>query len=559
MFKRALLTVLLGTFLFSCAPKRNADVCYTLAPAMMDSIPQLQITMRLKADPSGTTSLSFPNEAWGETDLYHTLGEMRLLNVEGVVEKDMDSSRIVLVYPKDTKELEFQYYLKQDIEGDISTRNVYRPVINNAYFHVFSHNLFMMPEHSEDHISISMDWSQFPEAYTIHNSFGSGERKQLLKDVDKEKFGSAIFVGGDFRVLEGEINGNKISLATRGDWIPFKEEDVFKVLEQTLTYQRNFWDDHSQTYFTVTMQPFPQEMGSSFQGTGLTNSFATTVSNNDMTDIEQMVYLFNHELMHNWIGHTITTANEEEQYWFSEGFTEYYTFKNIAKNHINGLGSDFFINEINRTIRDLYGSPVMTAPNTEINYDNFWTNPDYSKLPYWRGALFAFYLDQTLQKDSEGKLSLDDVMHQIYADATKGQKVDHAYFIQVMEPFWKGDFEAFFQKHIVDGEPLDLYGLFDELGWEYSPMNDIYQLGFEFTEDRKAIKNVVEGSAAWEAGLKVGDSVFSRSIWQGSIDHQVELGVLRNGEKMEFAYYPVTKAEVPQIKPTPTNGAELGF
>jgi hypothetical protein len=28
---------------------------------------------------------------------------------------------------------------------------------------------------------------------------------------------------------------------------------------------------------------------------------------------------------------------------------------------------------------------------------------------------------------------------------------------------------------------------------------------------------------------------------------------------MQFAYYPVTKAEVPQIKPTATNGAELGF
>ena len=199
---------------------------------------------------------------------------------------------------------------------------------------------------------------------------------------------------------------------------PFKEEDVFQVLEQTLTCQRNFWNDHSQNYFTVTMQPFPQENGSSFQGTGLTNSFATSVSNNDQTELGQMVYLFNHELMHNWIGHTIHNDNEEEQYWFSEGFTEYYTFKNIAKNKINGLDGTFFIDEFNRTIRDLYASSVTEAPNSEINYDNFWTNYEYSKLPYWRGAIFAFYLDQKIQQMSEGKQSLDDVMYQVYTDAS---------------------------------------------------------------------------------------------------------------------------------------------
>lgn len=560
MFKRALLTGLLATFLFSCTQKPKADVCYEIASAMVDSIPQLRIKMHLKADKSGTTTLSFPNEAWGQTDLYHTLGDMQLLNVEGVVEKDIDSGRILLVHPKDAKELEFEYFLKQDFEEDLSTGTVYRPVINRDYFHLFSHNMFMVPEQTGDTLDISLDWSRFPENYTIHNSFGSGQREQLLKGMEKEKFGSAIFVGGDFKVLSDSIQGNQISLATRGDWIPFSEEDVFHVLAQTLTCQRNFWNDHSQDYFTVTMQPFPQETGSSFQGTGLTNSFATSVSNNDFTDIEQMVYLFNHELMHNWIGHTIKNDNEEEQYWFSEGFTEYYTFKNIAKNRINGLDGEFYVQEINRTIRDLYSSPVMEAPNSEINYDNFWTNPDYSKLPYWRGAVFAFYLDQKIQAISNGANSLDDVMHQIYLDATtKDQKLTHEYFVGVMNAYWNDDFDTFFQKHIVEGEPVDLYGLFEEMKLDFDPLNDIYELGFEFTDDRKGIKSVTEGSAAWKAGLRKGDEVFSRSIWWGSMEHQVELGVQRNGKKIQIAYYPIKKAEVPQIKPTVNNVEKLGF
>lgn len=560
MFKRVLLTALLATFLFSCQQQPESDISYEIASVVVDSIPQLKITMTLEASPDGTTELSFPDNAWGEEGLYHSLGEVQLLNVEGAVEKDPDSGRIVLMHPMDVRELQFEYFLKQDFEGEISTDMVYRPIINQEYFHLFSHNMFMVPENAEPYQDILLDWSSFPEEYTIHNSFGSQERVQLLKDQDMDLFGSAIFVGGDFRVLNGEIQENEISLATRGEWIPFKDEEVFKVLEETLTYQRNFWNDHSQNYFTVTMQPFPQENGSSFQGTGLTNSFATSVSNNDQTELGQMVYLFNHELMHNWIGHTIHNDNEEEQYWFSEGFTEYYTFKNIAKNKINGLDCTFFIDEFNRTIRDLYASSVGEAPNSEVNYENFWTNYEYSKLPYWRGAIFAFYLDQKIQRMSKGKQSLDDVMHQIYSDATtKGQKLTHDYFIEVMDEFWDQDFEAVFQKHIEEGQKVDLVALFDELTLEYSPESDIYELGFEFTEDRKEIASVVEGSKAWDEGVRVGDEVYSRSIWQGRIEHKVELGLRRDGKEFKVSFYPVTKAAVPQLKSTSENIEKLGL
>ena len=560
MFKRVLLTALLATFLFSCQQQPASDISYAIAPVVVDSIPQLKIKMTLKANPNGTTTLSFPSEAWGQEDLYNSLGSIHLLNVEGTVEKVADSSRIILMYPKDTEKLELEYFLKQDFEGDITTSKIYRPIISKEYFHLFSHNMFMVPEKAEDNLDIALDWTAFPEKYSIHNSFGSQEIEQFLKNQDMDLFGSAIFVGGDFRIFKGDIEGNQISLATRGEWIPFEDEDVFKVLEETLTYQRNFWNDHSQEYFTVTMQPFPQENGSSFQGTGLTNSFATSVSNNDQTEIGQMVYLFNHELMHNWIGHTIKNDNEEEQYWFSEGFTEYYTFKNISSNNINGLGGDYFIDELNRTIRDLYASSIGEAPNSEISYDNFWTNYEYSKLPYWRGALFAFYLDQKIQRTSDGKQSLDDVMHQIYADATsKEQKLTHAYFVGLMEGFWEGDFENVFQKHIVAGQKLDLVTLFDALGLGYIPDSDIYELGFEFTEDRKGIGSVVEGSKAWEAGVRQGDEVFSRSIWQGSIEHEVKLGLRRNGEELDISFYPVTKAAVPQLKPTTKNIEKLGF
>lgn len=555
--RRAIILLLILTVGISCTKVNTLDVSYRVSPFLADSIPGLKVNMTFDANRSGTTILEYNNDAWGEIDLFNTLHHIALSNGEGVIEMDRDSGWIVVHHPRNMKQLELEYVLHQDFSTDISTDKVYRPIIQPEYFHVFSHNFFMVPKKLGEEISVSLEWQGFAKDFTIHNSFGSQERQQSLT-IHKEEFGSAIFIGGDFRIYEDNIKGNAISLATRGTWIPFKEEEVMKVLKSTLACQRDFWDDHSQEYFTVTLQPFPQEMGSSFQGTGLTNSFATSVSNNEHTDIQQLVYLFNHELMHNWIGHTIQNENEEEQYWFSEGFTDYYTHKNIAVNRINALNASYFIDEINATIQNLFSSSVRNAPNSEINYDNFWSNQDYGKLAYYRGSIFAFYMDQTIRKDSNGATSLDDFMRQLLKETrVSGQKLSHDYFLDVAKEYMEDDFEAFFEAHILKGEDFDLAAIFDALGLEYSDRTKLYELGIELTQDRKGIAAVVRGSNAEKAGVKVGDRLFSRSIWYGSISKPVELGILRDGNEIEIAYEPYRWADVPTLINSKSNQAIL--
>src|SRR5690606_33603485 len=122
------------------------DVRYEITSVLMDSLPQLRVRMSIPADSSGVTMLDFPDEAWGQKDLYNTLGPMQLLNVEGVIKKDLDSGRVILMHPKEVKQLEFEYYLKQDFDGDLSTGRVYRPIIDKTYFHLFSHSFFMVPK-----------------------------------------------------------------------------------------------------------------------------------------------------------------------------------------------------------------------------------------------------------------------------------------------------------------------------------------------------------------------------------------------------------------------------
>ena len=535
-----------------CAKHTPEDIVYKVSKFQAD-VPRLKIQVRFQANPSGTSIVEYPDKAWGEEKLHNCIDNLRVLDSKGEIEQKRDSGWFVIRHPKNLDSITLEYTLEQDFET-ISSRETYRPIIRPEYFHVFSHNLFMVPKIDRDTLDIAITWKGFSDNEVIHNSFGSRERSQLLEDITIEEFGEAIFVGGDFRVYEDKIRGNKISLATRGEWIPFHEDSVMHVLRQTLQYQRDFWNDHSQEYFTVTMQPFPQENGSSFQGTGLTNSFATSISNNKFTALEQLVYLFNHELMHNWIGHTIQNDNEEEQYWFSEGFTEYYAFKNIAKNNINRQGATYFITSINETIKNLFSSSVYDSPNAEINYDNFWSNRDFRKLPYYRGALFAFIVDLKIQQKSNGNQSLDDVMRQILKDSQeKDQKLTHGYFLRVVEQYLGKDFKGFFKAHVVQGKPLPLADIFTEMGLAHEKETELFDMGFELSEDRKTVVSVTEGSNAEKAGLRAGDELFSRSIYYGNLTKPIEMGVRRKGNKRMISFYPVKKAQVPMLIDSPEN------
>ncbi|WP_299439234.1 M1 family aminopeptidase [uncultured Aquimarina sp.] len=537
--------------LLSCSKKDKSKVIYSISNAITDSVPLIKISMKFQPDDGEITKLRFQDKAWGEEELYNSIQKMKLLNTKGTVVKNKDSNWIQITHPKGVKELHFEYFLKQDITDDEAAQNRYRPIIYKDYFHIFSHNMFMLPDHfvseTADEFDIVLDWNNFPENYTIHNSFGSEKRKQQIEDVTEEEFHSAIFVGGDFRIHKNEIENNQLVFATRGNWIPFKDSTVSDLLYRTVKAQRNFWKDHSQKYFTVTMMPFPQKEGSSFGGTGLTNSFATSVSNNDQSSIEQLRYLFNHELMHNWIGHAIKNENEEEQYWFSEGFTDYYTQKNIAKNKILKFDEENFIEEMNVTIKNLFSSPVADKPNDEITYDNFWSDRNYEKLPYYRGTVFAFLLDLRIKKDSDNKHSLDDVMRDLFTQSKKDKKLNSKMFVETVNKFTETNIDDFFKEHIIEGQLFDLKTVFSDFDLEYSSKATIFDQGFSYDKEARIVTQVDPNSEAYAAGLRADDVLGGWSIYYGNIDKEIELKVNREGTQETITYLPIKEIDLPQL------------
>jgi len=553
-WSRYAIALLLAVFLvhLSCQRQTQPALKYEIVKSQVDSLPALEVRMHFSPHSGGITHVRYDDEAWGQKGLFNCLREVRLVGGAGSLLVEPDSSRIRIEHPEGTGPMVLSYKIVQDTPGPMDAHNTYRPIIDPSYFHVFAHNLFALPEHywqgDSPAAEIRLTWTGWDPEEVIHNSFGSRERQQDLGRVPLDKFHNAIFVGGDFRIYSEQIQENELHLALRGDCIPFGDAEAMQLLGETVRAQRDFWKDHSQPYFTVTMRPFPQKRGSSFQGTGLTNSFATSISNNDETEIDQLAYLFNHELMHNWIGGGIKNADEEAQYWFSEGFTEYYTAKNIASYGIGGRDWSFFIDNLNEQIRLLGASTVKEAPNSEITYENFWKDPEFGKLPYRRGMLFACYLDLKLQAVSEGKHNLDDVMRDLLqASRETGQELTHAHFLKTVNAYLPEDFTPFFDRHIVQGQALPLKELFEQLGFEYHEEAGIFDLGFVFSPEKTEVEAVDPASEAFTAGVRAGDRVVSRNIYLGNTQKQVELVLERDGLSIPVTYYPVKKALVVQL------------
>lgn len=543
--------------LLSCQKKEPKNITYHISESQFKGAPALKISFQVEAvDTSEATSLFFQDTSWGEDSLYNTLSDISIVDGKGTIEMDRDSNRIVIHHPKNTGVLEVEYLLHQDTELPLDARKTYRPVIQPEYFSIYAHNMFMIPEHLKDTFDVSLFWEGFGDKYTIHNSFGSESRNQELKNMTRDKFHSAIFTGGDYRIHSMKIKNHDAFLAIRGEWKSINDDQIIELLTQTLRAQRNFWQDHSQSYFTITMLPFPYENGTSVQGTGLTNSFAVSASNNEFLDLERLAYLFNHELMHNWIGHTIQNEQEELQYWFSEGFTEYYTFKNIAENHILGLDREYFLKEMNNIIVQLYTSPVRNQPNSNINYTNFWSNYDYEKLPYYRGALYAFYLDLTISQKTNKQKNLNDLMQLILADAKgKDQKINSSYFVSKVKELTGEDITATHNNYIENGDLIDLKALFNMVGLESMTGAKTRYLGYS-KDAENYITEIDAESEAYKAGLRQGDKLTGWSIY-AEPDKEATIKRLRNGVESTLNFYPAKILPIEQLELTTENQKKL--
>ena len=541
-----------------------SKINYEISLVSNDSITMLKVQATFDANQKGVTDLYYNNNSWENENLFNCIVKPRLLTEKGAVTMEKDSSRIRIKHRPGLKTLRFEYFIRQDTEGDLNSDNYFRPVIQKTYFHVFSAELFIVPKKTKNRLfDITVSWNDFPQDYTIHNNFGLTKSVQKLTNTKIGTLLHGFCLGGDYRIHQLDARNNNVSLATRGQWDFLDETSIVNVLNKTVEGLDDFWKEENNNSYTVVLSPVEVTYtGSTAGGMALYQSFNAYCTDNKYTSIDQLVNVFNHELNHQWIGKKIVNANGVEQYWFSEGFTTYYTAKLVVKNAVNENDSSFFIEEINKIIKEHYSSKAKNIPNSSITAEMFWKNPDYQKIPYHRGALFAFYLDQKIQKESNKQYGLDDVMREILKEATSsGQKLTHSYFIKTVNRFLKEDIQADFKKYIEDGELLSLAHFFEEHQLEFAPtFSELKPMGLRYDmEQNELISAVTENSDAEHAGFQVGDIIID---WKKKPKPgEKAFYKVKRGEKLiEISLLRKAKViNIPQLKETAHNMELLRF
>src|SRR5690606_3051033 len=148
--------------------------------------------------------------------------------------------------------------------------------------------------------------------------------------------------------------------------------------------------------------------------------------------------------------------------WFGEGFTDYTTIINLVNSKIYGE-EDFlhYFNEEN--FKQHYEAEINGVHNDSIAA-NYWTNyANYGVLPYRRGMIYAFYLDNQIRLASDGEFTLRNLLldlHALSKAKKSGEILTVDDFVDVGATYLdKKALGEEIARHMIAGQPIDFHNV----------------------------------------------------------------------------------------------------
>jgi predicted metalloprotease with PDZ domain len=556
----AWLTILAAPAL--AAPPPATPVAYSLSPEFgPDGLSALRVEIRFRSEASGRTRLAWLKSWAGDDQLW---SHARDLQVEGgVATPDGPGAWIITAAPGATLRVSYHVVSAYDHDPTVNDSGQSKPVIRPTWFFSVGEALFAMPE-GRGKAPASFAWTGAPKGFGFASDLehlgapgGKAARPGTVDDV----LDSVVIGGRDLNLVERRIDGAPVRVAVIGRYA-FEAAPFADQVLQVLKAERDFWPDRA-TPFLVAMSPIaPVPARLSYSGTGRTDAFALWVDpSGQLADLR---WLLAHEYFHTWnpaaLGGTGGEAVEASEYWFSEGFTDYYAWKLMLAS--GQFSPAEFAAKWNEMLRAYATSPVRAAPNSRILAD-FWTSQAVQKLPYQRGALLAAVLDARARQHGS---SLDPVMREMRRRASGTDRRLHAdeLFPIVYRKIVGVDASDLIARHMIAGEPLPLAA--DTLGACFRVEDrelPAFERGWDAEATRKAgqvITGLSPGSAAYAAGLRDGMKLVELASGRPgdpSIEYVVRVQPPEGPERI-VRFFPAGKTRIAQQQVTVVDPAAKG-
>ena len=181
-------------------------------------------------------------------------------------------------------------------------------------------------------------------------------------------------------------------------------------------------------------------------GEAYNNSFHQMFKDKDL-DYRKIVWanVFAHEMFHYWTG-VIYNKDYEGNYWFSEGFTDYYSSLALIRSNI--VSEQDYLKKLAFQFSRFHSSQRLMRNRVSLvkageEKINNW------HLIYGGGATMAFILDVEIRSRTNGVKTLDDFMKELYFKFGKRHKPFNIKDqIDVLNNLTNSDFNPIFKKYI---------------------------------------------------------------------------------------------------------------
>lgn len=254
--------------------------------------------------------------------------------------------------------------------------------------------------------------------------------------------------------------------------------------------------------------------------------------------------LCSHEYFHTWNIKRIKPAvfspynldqeTHTRQLWAFEGITSYYDDLALLRCGLIDLNS--YLELLGQTATRVWRGQGRFSQSVADSSFDAWTKfykqdenaPNAIVSYYTKGALIALALDITLREQSQQKISLDDLMRQLWKNYGKpGRGVAEGEIETLASELLGEDLSEFFQRYLYANEDLPLQELLAVIGLEFklraaesaddnggkapSKVPCPAYLGARLSHDLSGAKvsHIVSHSPAMQAGLSAGDLIIA--------------------------------------------------
>jgi hypothetical protein len=302
---------------------------------------------------------------------------------------------------------------------------------------------------------VSIQWKKAP-AFPIFYTFDPDNHGTHTTVTTADSVAFRLMTGANDLKVKTFINESGTNyLVTRSTGMPAASitalEDFYVMYNKVM---RKYWGDTRKIKYSLILQPF-LNVNHKMSGVSFGNGFIGKYNNPDSLAKGERKFVIAHEIGHYYLGELEAFEGEHtEGQWFNEGFNDYTTFFNLVGS--KSMTAEEYEAGLNKIFLQLYSSPIKNTPNNKI-FENFWKLGDYAKLPYWRGCIYAFYLDNQISLATKNKNTLRDVLldlQQLVKARTKKEFTNQE-FIDACSKFLPHETVAKdFENYIVNGNSI---------------------------------------------------------------------------------------------------------